>query len=115
MSRDWRQSWLMCSAALVSAGFLVLWWAVDDSFVWGFVVFAFLTAVVSMRETKDWPGSPLAWIVWLSGILFFVLWMAGDENFRLPCWVFLFLNIAMRARETRPARCASGDQSLRSH
>jgi hypothetical protein len=115
VSRDWRQSWLMWSAALVSAGFLALWWGVDDSFLWGFVVFAFLTAIAWMRETNDWPRSPLAWVVWLSSIMFLVLWIAVDENFRWPCWVFLFLAIAMRAREARPARGESGDQSLRSH
>lgn len=115
MNRDWRQSWLMWSAALVSAGFLALSWSVDESFVWGFVVFAFLTAVASMRETSDWPRSPLASTVWLMSIVFLVLWIAVDENFKWPYFAFMFLSIAMRARETRPARGDNGNQSLRSH
>ena len=111
VNQDWRQSWRVWIAALASTVFLVLWWAVDENFVWGFLVFAFLAAVVWMRETQDWPRSPLAWMVWLIGIVFLVLWIAVDENFKWPCFVFLFLAIAMRAREARPLR---GDQSLRS-
>ena len=114
MSRDWRQSWLIWIAALASAVCLALWWAVDENFVWGFVVFAFLTAVVWMREANDWPRSPLAWLVWLVPIVFWVLWIAVDENFKWPFFVFLFLGIAMRAREARSPRRENGDQSLRS-
>ena len=110
MNRDWRQSWPTWIAALGSAVFLALWWTVDDSFVWGFMAFAFLTALAWMRETHDWPRSRLSWLVWLIDIVFAVLWVGGDENFRWPFLVFLFLNVAMRAREVRPAR---GDQSPR--
>jgi hypothetical protein len=111
VNEEWRQSWLVWLAAVASAVFLVLWWAVDDTFVWGFVVFAFLTAVVRLRETQDWRRSPLAWSVWLVPIVFWVLWIAVEENFKWPFFGFLFLGIAMRAREARPVR---GDQSPRS-
>jgi len=115
VNQDWRRSWRVWLAALASAVFLVLWWAVDDNFRWGFLVFAGLTAVLWMWETQDWPRSPLAWMVWLTGIVFLVLWWAVDDNFMWPFYVFLFLSIAMGAREARPPRGENGDQSLRSH
>ena len=115
MNQDWRQSWRVWLAALASAVFLVLWWAVDDNFYWGFFVFLGLTAVLWMWETRNWPRSPLAWMVWLIAIALLVLARAVDENFMWPFFVFLFLAIAMRAREARPPGGESGDQSLRSH
>ena len=114
MNQDWRQSWRVWIAALASAVFLVLWWAVDDNFVWGFLVFLFLTFGLWEWETRDWPRSPLVWMVWLISVVFLVLWLAIDDNFGFPCFVFLFLTIALRSREARPPRGENGDQSLRS-
>jgi hypothetical protein len=108
MSQAWR-SWI---AALGSAVFLVLWWAADEDFVWGFLVLAFLAAGLWMRETQDWPRSPLAWSVWLIDIVFLVLWIAVDRSFKWPCFAFLGLAIAMRAWEARPARRANDEQRV---